>query len=151
MKRIEKIRHLFIDVSPIERLLEFSTPYYPVVSGVLDTVYEKKIKMIVSPLTLQRVSYRAFLTQNDVLARQYREFFTRSDLLYLREVDSEIALKAAEFQAKYSLNMDESIQLATAFWSGADGILTENQEWKNYLDISVITLQDLLSSEQFNI
>ncbi|HQB65824.1 MAG TPA: hypothetical protein PK616_08030, partial [Fibrobacteraceae bacterium] len=113
--------------------------------------YEKKIKMIVSPLTLQRVSYRAFLTQNDVLARQYREFFTRSDLLYLREVDSEIALKAAEFQAKYSLNMDESIQLATAFWSGADGILTENQEWKNYLDISVITLQDLLSSEQFNI
>ena len=41
MKRIEKIRHLFIDVSPIERLLEFSTPYYPVVSGVLDIVYEK--------------------------------------------------------------------------------------------------------------
>lgn len=145
MKQIEKIRHLFIDVSPIERLLEFSTPYYPVVSEVLDIVYEKKIKMIVSSMTLHRVAFKAFSTQNDVLVRQYREFFTRSDLLYLREVDSDIALKAAEFQAKFSLDVEESIQLATAFWSGADGVLTEKQEWKNYLDVSVITLQDLLA------
>ena len=57
MKQIEKVRHLFIDVSPIERLLEFSTPYYPVVSEVLDIVYEKKIKKIVSSMTLHRLAF----------------------------------------------------------------------------------------------
>lgn len=145
MNRIEKIRHLFLDASPIERLLDFNTPYYPVVSEVLDIVYEKKIKMFVSPLTLQRVAHKAFASKNDVLVRQYREFFVRSELLYLRDFDADIAIKAAEFQAKYSLDIDESIQLATAFWSGADGVLTERQEWKNYLDVSVITLQDLLA------
>ena len=144
MKRIEKIRHLFLDVGPIDRLLEFSTPYYPIVSRVLDLVYEKKIQMHASPLTLQHVAHQAFLIKNGALARQYREFFVRSDLLFLREMDSEIALKAAEFQAKYSLDIEESIQLATAFSCGADGVLTENHEWKNYLDVSVITLQDLL-------
>lgn len=143
MKRIENARLLYLDQGPVERLLEFHADYYPVVSAVLDLVYGKNIQMVGSPVTLHSICTRAFSKGNAVLAREYREFFTRSRHLVLRDVDAEIALSAAEFRAKHRLGVEESLSLATAFVTGADVVFTEHESWKNYLDSEVITLDDL--------
>jgi predicted nucleic acid-binding protein len=143
MKRIENARIVFFDLGPVMRLLEFNAEYYPIVSQVLDLIYEKKIQMIASPVTLYSVCYRALLHGDTALARQYREFFTRSVGFSLREIDSEIALAAAEFRARHSVSFEESLQLATAFHCGADYVITENESWKVFLDTQVVTLNDL--------
>jgi len=143
MKRIENARIVYFDLGPIIRLLEFNVDYYPVISQVLDLIYEKKIQMIASPVTLYSVCYKAFQHGDAALARQYREFFTRSIGLSLREIDSEIALAAAEFRARHAVTFEESLQLATAFHCGADYVITENESWKTYLDTQVMTLDDL--------
>lgn len=143
MKLIENSRILFMDSGPLIRLLEYHPDYYPVLSKVLDTVYEKTSRIVFSPVTLHKISLQAYTQKNSLLARQYREFFSRSRFVMVREIDLEISAAAAQYRAEYDLSFEESLQLATAYHSGADTVLTENESWKNYLDISVFTLKDI--------
>lgn len=143
MIRIEKARLLFLDVGPVEQLLKFGSEGYAAVSRVLDTVYERKIQMVASPITLMKVAEAAFAFKMPQLARQYREFFTRSERLLLREVDADVALAAAEFRAKFALEIPESVQLATAYVSGADVVLTTRKTWGEMLDAEVVELREL--------
>lgn len=140
MKRLEKARLLFLDSGPVEQLLKFGSEGSAAVSRVLDMVYERKIQMVASPLTLMQVAEQAYTYKMPQLARQYREFFTRSDRLYLREVDSEVALAAAEFRARFQLDVPESLQLATAFAAGCDTVLTTRETWAGLLDAEVVVL-----------
>lgn len=143
MERVEKSRILFLDEMPIRRLLEFRSEFYPVMLRVLDTVYDRRISMVASPISLANIAYVAHLKGKPVLAREYREFFTRSDLFRLREIDAEVAAVAAEYRASLKIDAEESLQLACAFVSGADLVLTEREAWKEVDGLNVVTLSEL--------
>ena len=143
MIRVENSRVLFLDEMPIRRLLEFRSEYYPVMLHILDIVYERKIQMVASPITLADLSLRAHEKGQPVLAREFKEFFTKSSQFMLREIDAEIAAVSAEFRAKNHLSLEDSFQLATAYVSGADLVLTENEAWKDISDMNVVTLSEL--------
>lgn len=138
-------RLLFLDTLPVLRLLEFHPEYYPPLSALLDTVYERRIQMITSPVTLMEASTQAFRKDQAFLAQQYREFFTRSKHLQVREIDAPIAMEAARLRALHSLDCGTSLQLATAIHSGADLVLAGDPRWKNWCDLEILTLEDLLS------
>lgn len=140
---IEKSRILFLDTEPLIRLLQMHPDYYPVVSGVLDRVYEKNIQVMVSSVTLFEISQKAFAAGDSVLPRQYREFFENSANVNMVPVSGEVSVKAAELSAKYKLGTEEAIRLATAYTCGADAILTGNVAWKDMTDVAVFTLDDL--------
>ncbi len=142
MKRVEKSRILFLDVGPITKLLQFDAEDYPVISRVLDLAYEKQIQMVVSPTTFFDVATAAY-SREPLLARQYKEFFTRSANMAMREIDADVAMAAAELRSKFSLSFEESLQLGVAHVAGADTIFTLNDAWKNYTDATVVTVEDL--------
>ena len=144
-KAIEQSRILFLDTTALIRLLQMNSDYYPVVSEVLDFVYEKNITVLTSSVTLYEISQKAYVAGEGVLARQYREFFEHSQNVKLCEVNGEIAVKAAELFAaacktNHKLTEAESLRLATAFVCGADCILTENSNFSSATDIPVVTL-----------
>lgn len=148
IKSIEQSRILFLDSGPLVRLLQMHPDYYPVVSGILDMVYEKNIQVLVSSITLFEISRKAFEAREGVLARQYREFFENSANVRVCDVDAEVSMKAAEFFAaasrtNHKLTEAESMRLATAFVNGADCILTENANFRDTTDITVVTLDDV--------
>lgn len=143
MHRIQKASLLFLDESAIRLLLQFDAEGFPVVSRVLDAAYENHIQMIVSPMTLYSVAKLAYSKKNAMLARQYREFFTRSVGLSMREIDPEALLFAADFSARFSLTSEESFQLAAAYASGADVVLTTRASWVDYLEAEVVTVDSL--------
>lgn len=142
MRRVEKSRILFLDVGVVLKLLQFDGDDYPVISRVLDLVYEKQIQMVVSPITFHEVSTLAY-AKNELLARQFKEFFTRSSCLVMREIDADVALAAAELRNKYNLPLDEALQLGTAYIAGADTIFTLNENWYKYTSAEVVTVEDL--------
>lgn len=143
MIRIQKSRILFLDVGPIQKLLQADSEIYPVVSAVLDMAYEKHLQMVVSPMTLYEISHVAYKKEASLLVRQYREFFTHSANLVLREIDAEIAQVAAKFKNRFGIETSESFQLATAFVSGADSVFTLNPQWADYLEAEIITPQNI--------
>jgi len=148
IKSLEQSRILFLDTGVIVRLLQMHPDYYPVISSVLDYAYEKKVTLLTSSITLFELSRKACLAGEGVLARQYREFFENSANVKCCEVNGEVAVKAAELFAaasrtNHKLTEEESLRLATAFVNGADCILTENANYANYTDISVLTLEEI--------
>lgn len=143
MIRIERAKLLFLDAGPVEQLLKFGSEGYAAVSRVLDVVYERRIQMVASPVTLMQVAEQAFTFKMPQLARQYKEFFTRSDRLLLRDFDAEVALAAAEFRAKFRVDFPESVQLATAHVSGCDTVLTTRDAWSELLDAEVVLVREL--------
>jgi len=143
MNRIENSRILFLDEKPIRRLLEFRSEFYPVMLRVLDIVYARGIQMVASPITLANISRRAYERGASVLAREYREFFTKSSQFVLREVDADIALVSARFRAERRLSLEDSLQMATAYVCGADLVLSENASLKDLGDLNVILLSEL--------
>ncbi|MCK9181860.1 MAG: hypothetical protein M0P13_03125 [Fibrobacteraceae bacterium] len=144
MNRIENARVLFFDEMPIRRILEFHSDYYPVMLRILDVAYERNIQMVASPVTLSDICFQAFAKGSPVLAREYKEFFTRSSRFSLREVDAEISVQAAEFRARSKMSFEESIQLATAYVCGADMVLTENESWKDASDLNIVLLREFI-------
>lgn len=137
-------RLLYLDTLPILRLLEFHADYYPALLRLLDVVYERRIQMITSSLTLMEVATAAFRKDNVPLAQQYHEFFTRSAYLQVREADAAIALLAARLRAQYQLGCAEALQLGTAQHCGADLIVTGNPQWREWCAADVLTLDELL-------
>lgn len=143
MNRIENSRILFLDEKPIRRLLEFRSEFYPVMLRVLDIVYARGIQMVASPITLANISRRAYERGAAVLAREYREFFTKSSQFVLREVDADTALVSARFRAERRLSLEDSLQMATAYVCGADLVLSENASLKDLGDLNVVLLSEL--------
>ena len=143
MKRIENSRILFLDEMPIRRLLEFRSDYYPIMLQILDVVYERKIQMIASPVTLVDLAGRAYEKNLAVLARELKEFFTNSAQFRLRELDAEIAILAAEYRVKYKFTLEESVQFATAYVAGADLVLSENEKAKEIDGLNVLLLSEI--------
>ena len=143
MDRVENSRILFLDEKPIRRLLEFRSEFYPVMLRVLDIVYARGIQMVASPISLADISRRAYEKGEPVLAREYKEFFTKSSQFILREVDAEIALVSAKFRSERLLGFEDSLQLATAYVSGADLVLSENASLKDLGDMNVVLLSEL--------
>lgn len=143
IKNIQQSRILFLDSDPLVRLLQMNPEYYPVVSSVLDMVYEKNIQLFVSSVTLYEISAKACAAGDKVLARQYREFFENSSNVNMIPVTGEVASKAAELAAQHNLSTEESLRLASAYVCGADCILTEKSSWKDFSDALVVTLDEL--------
>ncbi len=110
---------------------------------VLDIVYARGIQMVASPITLANVSRRAYEKGAAVLAREYREFFTKSSQFMLRDVDADIAMVSANFRAERRLNLEDSLQMATAYVCGADLVLSENASLKDLGDMNVVLLSEL--------
>ncbi len=148
IKSIEQSRILFLDSGPLVRLLQMHPDYYPVVSDVLDGVYENNVQVLVSSVTLFEICRKAYGANDGVLARQYREFFEKSSNVRLCEVNADVSLKAAELFAaaartNHKLTENESMRLATAFVNGADCILTECADFRDATDALVVTLDEL--------
>lgn len=141
-KFLERSRVLFLDTGAVIKLLKMDSDYYPVISSVLDYMYDVHATIIVSQITLFEISKRACLKNERVLARQYREFFERSRGVIAHNVDGEIAIKAAEFVNE--LSTEESLRLATAYVAGADCILTDCAKFKDLIDVPVVTLDETM-------
>ena len=147
-RTIQQSRILFLDTGPLVRLLQMHPDFYPMVSDILDMVYEKNIQVLVSPVTLFEISGKAFASGEGVLARQYREFFENSANVKVCPVNAEISVKAAELYAasqktNHKITEGESLRLATAFVNGADCILTESANFRTLTDALVVTLDEL--------
>ena len=81
--------------------------------------------------------------RNLALVEQYRQILTNSLGTEIIEVDINIACRAAELRAKYSLKTPDAIQLATALENNAHFFLTNDLRLKKLKEKRVITPKDL--------
>ena len=134
---------VFVDTAPFIYFLEHNSEYHATMVLFFNHAYDHGIQMITSALTLTEICTKPYQLGKPTLAAKYREYFTNSELLVLREVDGQIADEAARIRAKHKLRTPDSIQLATANIVGADVILTNDLAWQGKAKGKVIPLNTL--------
>ncbi|NLO23715.1 MAG: PIN domain-containing protein [Fibrobacter sp.] len=143
LKVLETCKILYLDLSVIEILLDLNHSDYPKISQALDFAYQKKIQIYASTLSLEELAKSAFSQGQEILARQYKAFFTHSKNFHIQNIDAEVAFKSAEFRSKYGLKIQDSLQLASAYVSAADTVLSMHSAWKSVAEVPVFLLSEI--------
>ena len=60
------------------------------------------------------------------------------------DINHEIGLKAARLRREYRIRLPDAIQLATAIYGKADIFITNDSKLKNFKDIKVILLENIM-------
>lgn len=90
-----------------------------------------------STITLVEILVHPYRQEDLDAINRYYGYLTRSSLMQLIPVTSEIADQAAEFRARYGLKMPDAIQLATASEAGAGLFLTRDRDFLKQKEIEI--------------
>lgn len=144
MGLVEKLlnKKVCIDTAPFIYYMEKHPHFGAIVKPIFENIEKGKIEAITSNITLLEVLVQPFRTDNDKLARKYRDILLNAERLTTFEVTHEISENAAKLRAKYYIRTPDAIQISTAINKNADIFLTNDEALKRISDIKVICLSD---------
>lgn len=139
---LKKYDRILIDTNSFIYFMEDNEAYADILQSVFDTVESGKIFGITSTLVLTEVLTKPVKDDNKKLQAQYTAFLTHFPNLYLRDIDSKVAIRAAKLRAKYGIKTPDSIFIATAFEESASAIITNDIRLRKIEEIDFIVLDD---------
>ncbi|PSR53404.1 hypothetical protein AHMF7605_07615 [Adhaeribacter arboris] len=77
------------------------------------------------------------------LVEQYKYLLNNASNMEVIEINTTIAVKAAELRAKYNLKTPDTIQMATALEPNAAYFLTNDIRLKTVKEITTITVSEI--------
>jgi len=131
-------RRVAIDSNCFIYLIEGS-PYADKLTTLFQKMESKTVMGVTSTLTLTEVLTGPFKAKDEHLAEEYRAALLHFPNLKFRELDNSVAIRSAEYKAKYGLKTPDAIQLATAVVEEADAFVTNDMDFKK-ADFPVIFL-----------
>lgn len=133
-----------IDTAPFIYFIEEHPKYLSIVRPVFAEIDTGRIEAITSTLTLLEVLVHPFKTNNDAIAKKYREILLHSSGLTTFELLHEYSESASRLRAKYSIKTPDAIQIAVGLFHKATSFLTNDPSLKRVSEIDVLVLDDFL-------
>lgn len=119
-----------------EKHPEFAKHTYP----IFEKLAKDQIKAVTSIISIiETLSFPA--SKKEV--KNLLEAFIKAPNLETKEVDYEVAQKAAELRRTLGIRLPDSIQLATALTSGAKAFITNDQNLKKFKKLPIILLTEI--------
>ena len=134
---------LYLDTAPFIYFLEKSGLYFDKIRNFFIECRNYNIPLLTSAMTVEE--YCVFpLSQNNNQAVANFETFLKGMNVDVVPVDENIALKAAEFRAKYKgFKALDAVHLATAFLRGCSAFVTNDKQLRQAQEIPVFTMENL--------
>jgi predicted nucleic acid-binding protein len=98
---------------------------------------------VTSTITLLETLVQPIRNNHHEIAERYREILLNTPHLIMFDISPEIAQKAAEIRANFSVRTPDAIQLAAALHGGATFFLTNDLALQKFNEIKVIVVDDL--------
>lgn len=117
---------LGLDSSIFIYYIEENPSYLPLVDPIFDAVVEGRLKVVTSALTLLETLVVPLRAGNEVLARQYERFLTRSRGLHLVPVDHALLRATAHVRAATRLKTPDALQVTAALSAECPVFLTND-------------------------
>ncbi|MBT3273017.1 MAG: PIN domain-containing protein [Spirochaetales bacterium] len=132
---------IYIDTAPLIYLIEGQESLSVLVEDQLNRWISSKAILATSTLTLLELLVMPKKQKNKQLVQKYRALL--QDLLSepLIPINEAIAELAAEIRAEQQFKTPDSIQLATALYSGADVFFTNDLRLGKLKDIEIVTVR----------
>lgn len=141
---LKKYNRILIDTNSFIYFMEDNEMYADLLQIVFSMIESGKVFGVTSTLVLTEVLIKPIKDCNKNLQAQYTAFLTHFPNLYLRDIDSKIAIRAAKIRAKYGTKTPDSIFISTAFEEQADAIITNDIRLKKIEGIDFIVLNDYI-------
>lgn len=143
--KIKKHKFLMIDTAPIIYFIEENPIFAKPVNKIFNFIRNNKsYKAVSSVITLIEVLTQPLKLNRNDLAEQYKDFLLNSTDFIIYNIDTSIALKAAELRAKYNIREPDAIQIATALKNKATIFVTNDKELKKITEIDILLLDDYI-------
>jgi len=140
---IKHIRYLYIEPAPFIYYIEENPTFIKRIDAVMDYIQNNSLSVVTSVLTLTEVLIHPLRKKQSKIAQEYREILTNSQNILLTPVNNNIAEKAADLRAQYSIRTPDALHIATAIESVSDAVLTNDSQLKRIREIPIILLDDL--------
>ena len=131
-----------LDTAPIIYFIEEGR-YLDVTKPFFESLSRRDFNAVTSTITLLEVLVQPYRDGNAALAEKYRDILMNSENLLIVPLVNDIADSAANIRGKYGIRVPDSIQIATAVYSGATVFLTNDKNLKKIKEIEVIVLDEI--------
>lgn len=142
---LKKYDRILIDTNSFIYFMEDNGIYADLLQDIFDMIESGKIFAVTSILVLTEVLIKPIKDGNKNLQAKYIAFLTHFPNLYLRDMDSRIAIRAAKLRARYGTKTPDSIFIATAFEEHADAIVTNDIRLRKVEGIDFLVLDDYIA------
>ena len=140
---LRNVANIGIDTAPLIYFVENHPVFAPIVTEIFSRIDRGTIVGVVSMLTVTETLIHPKRYGNQVLEEQYRDILLNSQNIAAFVINAEIAERAADLRAHYSLRTPDAIQVATALVSGCDAFLTNDNDLARVSEINVIVVSSL--------
>jgi len=116
-------------------------PEYAELSNrILTAVAKKECRAVISELTLMELITGPLKLDRQDVADEYELLLLHYPNLTLEPITRDILLHAAQLRAAYGFGTPDAVILATAKEAGASLIVTNDQNWPGYTELSMLRL-----------
>jgi predicted nucleic acid-binding protein len=134
---------IFLDTAPLIYFIEGHSSFQPVLTKLFTANDTGDFIFYTSSITLLEVLVKPLRDGQAGLVNQYKHILLRAPGIEIYDIDNNIAAKAAELRATYSLRTPDALQLAAAIELKTDYFLTNDVRLRSVREMQSITLSEL--------
>jgi predicted nucleic acid-binding protein len=121
---------LCIDTNIIIYLLDNHPRYADLSATIMKAIEAGEVRGITSMMTLAEILTQPARLGDRQAMQAYELYLSNFPNFTLQPIDAIVAREAARVRGLHTVKMPDAIQLATARIAGADGIVTNDKDWR---------------------
>ena len=142
---LEKYRIVGIDTAAFIYHFGENKEYLPFTDVLFEMIETRKIRGVTSTITLMEVLVRPKRDGNERAVDEYKFILQTFPNLEIRQVDAEVAERAAEIRARYGVRPPDALQVAASLANNADAFITNDEELKRIREIEIVIMKEVLT------
>ena len=142
---LEKYQIVGIDTVAFIYHFEENEKYLPFTNVLFEMIENGKVRAVTSTITLMEILVKPKRDGNQKAANEYKFILQTFPNLEIRNIDAEVAERAAEIRAKYGVKPPDALQVTTSLINNAEAFITNDKELKKIREIETIVMDEALT------
>lgn len=140
---LQGVARLGVDTAPFIYYMEENPTYLARVAPIFLAADAGQITLVTSTITVAEVLIQPLRLGADNLRDEYLDLFLNSANLEVQSIDIEVARRAAELRAKYSVRLPDALQIAAALNAGCTAFLTNDRQLSHVSALRILVVDEL--------
>jgi len=141
---LRKYEVVGIDTAPFIYHLEENLEYVSFTDTLFRMVEEGEIRGVTSTITLMEILVKPWQERDIDAIEEYKFVLSTFPNLKIMSIDTEVAEKAAEMRAKYTMRPPDALQLAVALVGDAQAFITNDEKMRRVREIDVTVMKEAI-------
>ena len=142
---LEKYRIVGIDTVAFIYHFEENIGEGQILLVLFEMIENGKVRAVTSTITLMEILVKPKRDGNQKAADEYKFILQTFPNLEIRNIDAEVAERAAEIRAKYGVKPPDALQVAASLINNAEVFITNDRELKKIREIEIIVMNEALT------